>query len=262
MKILILGFPRSGTTILYKIFVEALPNYYIKLYEPFNDFVNLTGGYAIHDYMPVENDYNRLDLETYRLLTSNIWFECFVEGKCNYGGKYISIFGRLDSFSNIIVKDIYIWPVVPEIRRLVLRDWKIVVIYRDPVKIYKDLLKWYYQNAPFLNVRSIYLGRNGVMFYHPDIIWGLNLYHRYLFKWSPIDYLPSKWMYGPAEIWELLVKTYDKFVEMISPIANYEITHDELIKAPEYEISKMFNELGIEVDKKVIKKVASLVKPV
>jgi len=261
MRILILGFPRSGTTILYKIFCEVLKDH-VKLYEPFNDFVNLTDGFAIHDYMPIENNYHLLDPETRQTLVSNIWFEKFVQGKCKYGGDYEKVFTLLSKYENLLVKDIYIWPIVPEIRESLLKDWKIVVIYRDVKKIFEDLLKWYYQSQPWLNRRPIYLGKNGVMFYHPDIIWGLSLYYRQLFKKDPLKkMLPDKWLYGPGEILYLLVETYDKFIELMSPIADYEIIHDRLVQSPEYEIGKMFYELGIPVDTPVVKKVASLVKP-
>ena len=39
-KIIIVGLPRSGTSIYYKLFCEHLPDA-VKLYEPFNDGINL-----------------------------------------------------------------------------------------------------------------------------------------------------------------------------------------------------------------------------
>ncbi len=150
MKIFIVGFPRTGTTHIYKFLHQKLGIRPI-VFEPFNGEVVYASLYskAVHDIEGcIASDIHLLEREARVLLLKNcIWL---LDWACNdvpklpflgwYKDNILDIL--LIDHENILLKDVCIWPILPELVRK-YKDVIFIVTLRSRAYVFKAFLEWY-----------------------------------------------------------------------------------------------------------------------
>ena len=237
MRVLILGPARSGTTIFYKLFCLYQPDA-VKLYEPFNDGLvlkwrlGLTA--ALHDSILVDNDLDRLDEETRRLILRNVWFLDYVLGACPFGGPYLrEIFERLSKYDRVVVKDVYIWPLLGDedfVDFLHRHGWLVVAVIRDVNKVVEDLAKWLEREKRLgLTYQGPYVGAS-VIYSNPLIVFGYQLAHIHIYG-KPY---PLSVNYSVDDLRRLVHSVYAAYLEILHDLGDRVVvlSHDVLCSNP------------------------------
>jgi len=238
MRVLIVGPARSGTTIFYKLFCMYQLDA-VKLYEPFNDGLVLkwrTGvtSTALHDSIPVENDLDRLDDETRRLILGNIWFFDYVLGAVPFGGPHLwQIFEKLSKYSKVVVKDVYIWPALADrdfVNFLTRQGWTIVAIVRDVGKVVEDLAKWLEREKKLgLTHQGPYVAHT-VIYSNPLVVFGYQLAYKKLFG----RLYPLSTDYTVEDLKNLVYSVYNAYLELLQDLGDniYVLSYDTLCRSP------------------------------
>ncbi len=151
LKILILGFPRTGTTILYTWLRDRLRSY-LAVFEPMNPeqvVLHAVRNRSLHDVIgEVESDFSSLPLDTRFIIAVNShWYydwlllERPTTPWC--GWYWEEILERLDIWrEQILLKDVCLWTEIDKIAER-YRHATVLVTVRDPDSVLDSLRQWH-----------------------------------------------------------------------------------------------------------------------
>lgn len=158
LLVVVAGFPRTGTTLIYRLCYEILKNELgvrdlVGVFEPFNgEVVEATVLYSsvVHDVEgSIPHDFHMLPKELQYLIISNVkWFwtwmlNCNCEEKYPWlGKKWSEILSWLHRLPNpVLLKDVHIWPTLSQLVEN-YRETLFILTLRDLESLNKAYQAW------------------------------------------------------------------------------------------------------------------------
>ncbi len=240
MKTIIIGLPRTGTSIIYKLFCIHLPNS-IRLYEPFNDGINLARKRGLeprlHDTVQVDDDFRRLPRYVQDLILSNIWFVDYLNTRVRMGGeRFLDILRTVARLGeHVIIKDIYVWArVLEQVDEVHELGYRVIAVVRDREAVWRDLEKWVQEVPPVVKRLGPVL-EAGICYHNALIAFGLQLAHIELFGYP----FPLALDYTLTELRALFDRVYSVYLMYVQKHADYVLSHDDLCSSPEKVIREI-----------------------
>jgi len=249
MKVFIVGYPRTATSGIYKYICRMYGLYCF--FEPFNPDVMLNLERHVHDRIgrpPM--DYDMLSSNELEFIMENSkWFIDWVEHdypSTQYLGDYGRVLDTLFSYGDVVVKDVYAWPLLPHLVEQ-YSDILFIVPVRQPYYVYRSLLGWYRNKHPlhrlyraarqyarrFMKVfrqpskitragsivREIAVKTRRFRFraYNPRNMLSIGVFYRALYGTNNYPRLPTI-LFGKYILTKMFLRTYNAYMRYVSSL--------------------------------------------
>jgi len=145
LRVSIIGYPRTGTTIVYQLIANAVKKLnWICIYEPFvyGARKRKLEGKPLHDYLNVFDNSEKLGDLYWKIFENSKWcIERLVKSDVPILGNYLEILKELDSrVENVLIKDIYAWLRLGEIVSS-FPNCRFILTYASKEHIINEFLK-------------------------------------------------------------------------------------------------------------------------
>lgn len=202
MRVIILGYPHTATTFIYKYVLTRLKDH-IGVFEPFNaEVVRLStrGSHLMHySEGSVRHDYHHLPRSLFNTIIENVkWFDDWVANDvpttpfCGY--HFRRIMDSIMAMKNVVMKDVVVWARMDEI----------INSYPQALFILPIRSKHRVLNS-FVKLRDVYRKGGELDKLHPRWMMGIALFYRHFNGYTS---------YRGKTLVEMFEDTYTRYVMM------------------------------------------------